>query len=74
LIKDLESCRWLEGEPRRMDKSDPDLTHCVDSLRYVCWNLVEQSQDVRSFNLQEIKTYVPNDHYRSRKEIFAGGR
>jgi len=74
LIKDLESCRWLEGEPRKMDKSDPDLTHCVDSLRYVCWNLVEQSQDVRSFNLQEIKTYVPNDHYRSRKEIFAGGR
>ena len=74
LIKDLESCRWLEGEPRRMDKSDPDLTHCVDSLRYVCWNLVEQSQEVRCFNLQEIPTYVPNDHYRSHAEIIKRNR
>jgi len=72
LIKDLESVRWEEGEPRKIDKSDSELTHMSDSLRYICWNISQGSQEVRVFNLKEIPTIQPNDHNRSRESILGG--
>jgi hypothetical protein len=72
LIRDLESIRWEEGEPRRMDKSDPELTHMGDSLRYVCWVIAQNTQSPKVFNLQEIPVVVPKDHYRSRESVFGG--
>lgn len=60
LIRDLESLKWLPEEPRRIDKSDPELSHGADSARYLTWILVQKQQTPRSFNLQEIRQINPN--------------
>lgn len=58
LINDMESMSWLPGEPRRMDKSDRNLSHSCDSLRYAAWATCRNAT-IGSFSINEIKTFRP---------------
>lgn len=55
-IDDLEGVKWAEGEPRRLDKSDPQRSHFTDALRYCCWATCRNAR-MAAFNIGAVRTY-----------------